>query len=96
MDTVYNLDEGIPTPFTDAVRSGGSVSAKYSEWTEDDLEDPALANAIVDGWSVYLSGDDTLNRTTDSLMTTGSVPAIAAGGSAAVQRRSLAGRRRAG
>jgi len=56
MDTVYNLDEGIPTPFTDAVRSD-SFSAKYSEWIEDDLEDPALANAIVDGADA--SGDDT-------------------------------------
>lgn len=56
VDTVYNLDEGIPTPFTDAVRSD-TFSAKYSEWTEDDLEDPALANAIVDGADA--SGDDT-------------------------------------
>lgn len=56
MDTVYNLDEGIPTPFTDAVRSD-SFDAKYSEWTEDDLEDPALANAIVDGADA--SGNDT-------------------------------------
>lgn len=56
MDQVYNMDEGIPTPFTDAVGSD-SFSAKYSEWTEDDLEDPALANAIVDGADA--SGDDT-------------------------------------
>ncbi len=56
MDTVYNLNEGIPTPFTDTVASD-SFSAKYSEWIEDDLEDPALANAIVDGADA--SGDDT-------------------------------------
>lgn len=56
MDTVYNLDEGIPTVFTDAVGSD-TFSAKYSEWTEDDLEDPALANAIVDGADA--AGDDT-------------------------------------
>lgn len=56
MDQVYNLDEGIPTVFTDAVGTD-SFSAKYSEWTEDDLETPALANAIVDGADA--SGDDT-------------------------------------
>ena len=39
MDMVYNLDEGIPTPFTDMIRSG-SHSNPYSEWTEDDLRRP--------------------------------------------------------
>ena len=56
MDTVYNLDEGIPTPFTDMVRSG-SHSAPYSEWTEDDLTAPDTANAVVDGADA--SGNDT-------------------------------------
>ncbi len=56
MDTVYNLDEGIPTPFTDAVGSD-SFSAKYSEWTEDDLEKAAFANTVVDGADA--TGDDT-------------------------------------
>lgn len=48
MDTVYNLDEGIPTPFTDMVRSG-SHSNVYSEWTEDDLTAVDITNAVVDG-----------------------------------------------
>lgn len=56
MNQVYNLDEGIPTVFTDAVGSD-TFDAKYSEWTEDDLEAPALANAIVDGADA--SGNDT-------------------------------------
>lgn len=56
MDTVYNLDEGIPTPFTDMVRSG-SHSAPYSEWTEDDLTAVDTANAVVDGADA--SGNDT-------------------------------------
>lgn len=56
MDTVYNLDEGIPTPFTDMVRSG-SHSNPYSEWTEDDLTAVDTANAVVDGADA--SGNDT-------------------------------------
>ena len=56
MDTVYNLDEGIPTPFTDMVRSG-SHSAPYSEWTEDDLTAVDTSNAVVDGSDA--SGNDT-------------------------------------
>lgn len=56
MDTVYNLDEGIPTPFTDMVRSG-SHSAPYSEWTEDDLTAVDITNAVVDGAAA--SGNDT-------------------------------------
>ncbi len=56
MDTVYNLDEGIPTPFTDMVRSG-SHSAPYSEWTEDDLTAVDTSNAVVDGADA--SGNDT-------------------------------------
>ena len=56
MNTVYNLDEGIPTPFTDMVGSD-SFSAKYSEWTEENLADVAPANAIVDGADA--TGNDT-------------------------------------
>ncbi len=56
MDTVYNLDEGIPTPFTDMVRSG-SHSAPYSEWTEDDLTAVDTDNSVVDGADA--SGNDT-------------------------------------
>lgn len=56
MDTVYNLDEGIPTPFTDMVRSD-TFSNLYSEWTEDDLTAPDTANAVVDGADA--SGNDT-------------------------------------
>ena len=56
MDTVYNLDEGIPTPFTDMVRAGSHDSV-YSEWTEDDLTAVDITNAIVDGSDA--SGNDT-------------------------------------
>ena len=56
MDTVYNLDEGIPTPFTDMVRSD-TFSNLYSEWTEDDLTAPDTANAVIDGADA--SGNDT-------------------------------------
>lgn len=56
MDTVYNLDEGIPTPFTDMVRSG-SHSNPYSEWTEDDLTAVDITNAVIDGSDA--TGNDT-------------------------------------
>ena len=56
IDTVYNLDEGIPTPFTDMVRSG-SHSNPYSEWTEDDLTAVDTANAVIDGADA--TGNDT-------------------------------------
>lgn len=55
-ETVYNLDEGIPTALTDMVRSG-SHKATYSEWTEDDLTAVDTANAAVDGADT--TGDDT-------------------------------------
>jgi hypothetical protein len=48
IDTVYNLDEGIPTPFTDMVRSD-SFDNVYSEWTEDDLTAVDITNAVIDG-----------------------------------------------
>jgi hypothetical protein len=56
MDTVYNLDEGIPTPFTDSVGSD-SFSNLYSEWTQDDLAPVEPANAVVDGADA--AGNDT-------------------------------------
>lgn len=56
MDTVYNLDEGIPTPFTDMVRAD-TFSNLYSEWTQDDLADVDTDNAVVDGADA--SGNDT-------------------------------------
>jgi hypothetical protein len=56
IETVYNLDEGIPTPFTDAVRSD-SFSNLYSEWTEEDLTAPDTDNAVIDGADA--SGNDT-------------------------------------
>jgi len=56
IDQVYNLDEGIPTPFTDLVRSD-SFSNLYSEWTEDDLNAPDTDNAVVDGSDA--TGNDT-------------------------------------
>jgi len=56
MDQVYNLDEGIPTPFTDMVRSG-SHSNVYCEWTEDDLDTIDITEATVDGADA--AGNDT-------------------------------------
>lgn len=56
IDTVYNLDEGIPTRFTDLVRSD-TFKNVYSEWTEDDLNAPDITNAVVDGADA--SGNDT-------------------------------------
>jgi len=53
---VYNLDESVPTRFTDLVR-GDSFSNLYSEWTEDDLADVDPDNAAVDGSDA--SGNDT-------------------------------------
>ncbi len=54
--TVYNLDEGIPTRLLD-MSVGGSFSNLYSEWTEDDLTAPDMDNAVVDG--APASGNDT-------------------------------------
>ncbi len=48
VDTVYNLDEGIPTRFTDLVRSS-TIDALYSEWTENDLNSVNTDNARIDG-----------------------------------------------
>ena len=56
IDTVYNLDEGIPTPLTDMVKAD-SFSNVYSEWTEDDLTAVDITNAVVDGADA--SGNDT-------------------------------------
>lgn len=48
IDQVYNLDEGIPTPFTDMVRKD-SFKSTYSEWSLNDLNTIDTANAVVDG-----------------------------------------------
>ncbi len=56
VDTVYNLDEGIPTRFTDLVRSS-TIDALYSEWTENDLNEVDTDNAKVDGSDA--AGNDT-------------------------------------
>jgi len=57
VDQIYNLDEGIPTPFIDMV-AGGSFDNLYSEWTENDLAAPDTDNAVVDGSDA--SGNDTV------------------------------------
>ncbi len=56
VDQIYNLDEGIPTRFMDLVGSG-SFKNLYSEWTENDLTDPDINNAVVDGADAV--GNDT-------------------------------------
>lgn len=48
IQTVYNLDEGIPTVFTDMVRSD-SFTNVYSEWSEIDLNTVDTDNAVIDG-----------------------------------------------
>lgn len=55
VDAVRNLDEGIPQPFTNAVGSS-TIDALYTEWTENDLNDPDPNNAFVDGADA--SGND--------------------------------------
>lgn len=57
VDQVYNLDEGIPTPFIDMV-GGGSFSNVYSEWTENNLAAPDVDNAVIDGADA--AGNDTV------------------------------------
>lgn len=56
VDQVYNLDEGIPTPFIDMV-GGGSFKNVYSEWTENDLTAVDISNAVIDGADA--TGNDT-------------------------------------
>jgi Family of unknown function (DUF5309) len=53
---IYNLDEGIKTPFTDLV-GRDSFSSVYSEWTQNDLNTVDTANYVVDGTDA--SGNDT-------------------------------------
>ena len=57
VDQVYNLDEGIPTPFQDMV-GAGSFSNLFSEWTENDLAAPDIDNAVIDGADA--TGNDTV------------------------------------
>ena len=45
---VYNLDTGIPTPFTDMVGTD-SFTNSYSEWAEDSFASPDITNAVVSG-----------------------------------------------
>src|SRR5262245_11597124 len=56
LDQIFNLDMQIPTPFLDAIGSG-TFSNPYSEWTEDNLAAPDLANAVIDGSDA--TGNDT-------------------------------------
>jgi hypothetical protein len=57
VDTVYNLDEGIPTPLMDLAGSMETIENLYHEFTEDDLKPQELANAVVDGSDAV--GNDT-------------------------------------
>jgi len=47
MQQIHNIAE-IPLPLTDRL-SSGSVRNSYTEWTEDTLAAPSLANAVVSG-----------------------------------------------
>lgn len=49
VQTVYNLDEGIPTVFCDLVGMGGVYKSPFSEWTEDNLRPTNKDNARPDG-----------------------------------------------
>lgn len=55
-EQVYNLDEGIPTPFIDMV-GGGTFKNLFFEWTENDLNLVDTDNAAVDGSDA--DGNDT-------------------------------------
>ena len=57
VDQIYNLDEGIPTPYQDMV-GAGSFSNLFSEWTENDLAAPDIDNAVIDGDDAV--GNDTV------------------------------------
>ena len=47
MNKIWDISK-IPLPFTDMI-SEGSASQEYTEWTEDTLSAPDLANAVIDG-----------------------------------------------
>ena len=57
VDQIYNLDEGIPTPFLD-MTGGGTFTNLFSEWTENDLAAPDIDNAVIDGSDA--AGNDTI------------------------------------
>jgi len=56
MNKIFDLSR-IPLPFTDMVGSG-TCKNEYTEWLEDDLGDPDVTNAVVDGSDA--SGNDTV------------------------------------
>lgn len=47
MQQIWDISR-IPLPFTDRIGSG-SASNSYTEWTQDELADPDLTNAVVSG-----------------------------------------------
>jgi len=55
MDRIFNISK-IPLPFSDLVGSA-STNQEYTEWTQDSLQAPNTANAVVDGADA--SGNDT-------------------------------------
>src|SRR5262252_1135901 len=48
LDQIFDISD-IPTPFQDSINDGASFDNPYSEWTEDRLNAPNLANAVVSG-----------------------------------------------
>lgn len=48
MQKIWDISQ-IPLPFTDLLTDGGKVNNSYTEWTQDSLGAPNLANAAVDG-----------------------------------------------
>lgn len=50
MDKIWDISS-IPLPFTDRI-GGGTTDNQYTEWTQDKLRDPNLANKMKDGQDV--------------------------------------------
>jgi len=55
MNKIWDISK-IPLPFTDMIGSG-SAKNEYKEWTTDELAQPDLTNAVIDGADA--SGNDT-------------------------------------
>src|SRR5258708_6122681 len=48
LETIFNLDMKIPTPFLDSIGSG-TYKNPYSEWNEETLAAPNTSNKVIDG-----------------------------------------------
>lgn len=60
MNKIWDISK-IPLPFTDMVGSG-SAKNEYKEWTTDELADPDITNAVVDGSNAVGNNTETGQR----------------------------------